>query len=201
MNIHNIKISEIIPNKNNVKIHSNRQKVLLAEKMKKFGINQPLIIDKEMNLLVGHCRLESAKIAGFRDVPCVVYDNLTESEKLELMVADNKLNESDWDFINLLKIDENILIDCNFTLGELKKEINLIDKPEKNDFALDSMELLGFEKYDYLVVVFNNESDIMNIHQKLGIEKISLSFSGKNVIGIGRIITGEKLIKAFENVG
>jgi len=199
MKIIDIEIEKIKPSPDNVKKHSARQVQFISEKITKFGFNQPLIVDNEFNLIVGHCRLESAVLAGLDKVPCVVYDNLTDDDKKELMVADNKLNESDWEFQNLMKIDPNILVLSGFTLNEIDKMNKLeFDDDKMDNFTIDKMELLGFEKYDYIVAVFRNETDILNAYQKLGIKKVEYSFSDMKKTGMGRVIDGEALLEKLK---
>lgn len=53
-------------------------------------------MDKEGTVIVGHGRLEAAKLLGLTDVPVITVD-LTEEQAKAYRLADNKLNESDWD--------------------------------------------------------------------------------------------------------
>lgn len=97
MNIENIKLDKIIPYKDNAKKHDKKQIQKVANSIKRFGWAQPLCIDKDNNLIIGHCRLEAAKLLGMIEAPCIRLENLTEKEVKALRLADNRLNESDWD--------------------------------------------------------------------------------------------------------
>lgn len=98
MNIVNMKIKDIIPYEKNAKKHDKTQIANVAESIKRFGFAQPLVVDKDNVLIIGHCRLLAAKQLKLREVPVVRMDDLTEEQVKQLRLLDNKLNESDWDF-------------------------------------------------------------------------------------------------------
>ena len=102
MNIVNMKIKDIIPYEKNAKKHDKTQIANVAESIKRFGFAQPLVVDKDNVLIIGHCRLLAAKQLKLREVPVVRMDDLTEEQVKQLRLLDNKLNESDWD-IELLQ--------------------------------------------------------------------------------------------------
>ena len=98
MNIEQMKVKEIIPYAKNAKKHDKTQIANVAESIKRFGFAQPLVVDKDNVLIIGHCRLLAAKQLKIREVPVVRMDDLTEEQVKQLRLLDNKLNESDWDF-------------------------------------------------------------------------------------------------------
>ena len=98
MNIVNMKVKDIIPYEKNAKKHDKTQIANVAESIKRFGFAQPLVVDKDNVLIIGHCRLLAAKQLKLREVPVVRMDDLTEEQVKQLRLLDNKLNESDWDF-------------------------------------------------------------------------------------------------------
>lgn len=89
-------ISLIIPYPKNAKQHPEAQVERIAKSIQAFGFNQPLVIDKNNVVVVGHGRLEAAKRLGLKEVPTIQVD-LTEEQAKAYRLADNKLNESDWD--------------------------------------------------------------------------------------------------------
>jgi DNA modification methylase len=89
-------ISSIKPYSKNAKKHPKEQVQQIADSIREFGMNQPLVVDKDNVLIVGHGRLEAAKLLGMTHVP-VLTTNLTEEQAKSYRLADNKLNESDWD--------------------------------------------------------------------------------------------------------
>lgn len=98
MNVVNRKISEIKPYEKNAKIHDEKQIANVAESIKQFGFVQPVVVDKDGVIVIGHCRVLAAKKLKMKEVPCVCVDELTEEQVKALRLVDNKSNESDWDF-------------------------------------------------------------------------------------------------------
>jgi ParB family transcriptional regulator, chromosome partitioning protein len=92
-----IDINIITPYSKNQKIHTEIQIQKVAKSIERFGFLQPLVLDKKNNIVIGHCRYEASKLLGLKTVPCVIVDKLTDNEIKALRIADNKLNESDWD--------------------------------------------------------------------------------------------------------
>ena len=97
MQIKYLKTSSLKPYEKNAKKHDKKQVSNVAESIKQFGFVQPIVVDKNNNIIIGHCRLEAAKKLNLEEVPCVMVDDLTDEEVKKLRLLDNKLNESDWD--------------------------------------------------------------------------------------------------------
>lgn len=57
------------------------------------------------------------------------------------------------------------------------------------------MALKGFEKYDYLMFLCDNEMDWLNVQQVFGIKKIDYGFDGIKKIGLGRVLPMSALLK------
>lgn len=98
MNIVNLKIKDLKPYEKNAKKHDDVQIGNVAESIKQFGMVQPIVVDKDNVVIIGHCRLEACKKLKFKEVPCVKADELSEEQVAKLRLLDNKLNESEWDF-------------------------------------------------------------------------------------------------------
>jgi site-specific DNA-methyltransferase (adenine-specific) len=97
MNIIQRKVSELVPYSKNAKKHDKTQIANVAESIKQYGFVQPLVIDKDSVIVIGHCRALAAKKLGMETVPCVCVDDLTPEQVNALRLVDNKSNESDWD--------------------------------------------------------------------------------------------------------
>ena len=91
-----MKIENIKPYEKNAKKHPKKQVEQIAKSIKEFGFNQPIVIDKKGVIIVGHGRYEAAKLLGLSDVP-VIEVELTEEQAKAYRLADNKLNESEWE--------------------------------------------------------------------------------------------------------
>lgn len=91
------KVSELTPYGLNAKKHDDKQVTNVANSIKRFGWQQPIVIDENGVVVIGHCRLMAAKKLKLKEVPVTVASGLTEDEIKELRIADNKTNESPWD--------------------------------------------------------------------------------------------------------
>jgi len=91
-----VKVAKLKPYKKNAKKHPKKQVQQVADSIKEFGFNQPIVVDKNNVIIVGHGRFEAAKLLGLEEVP-VLQADLTEEQANAYRLADNKLNESDWD--------------------------------------------------------------------------------------------------------
>ena len=90
--------AELIPYAENAKKHDKKQIANVANSIKRFGWQQPIVIDDNGVVVIGHCRLLAAKKLKLKEVPVTIASGLTEDEIKELRLADNKTNESEWDF-------------------------------------------------------------------------------------------------------
>ena len=91
-------IASVKPYARNAKKHDETQIANVAESIKQFGWQQPIVCDADGVIIIGHCRLLAAKKLGLKKVPVKTVDNLSEEQVKKLRTLDNKLNESDWDF-------------------------------------------------------------------------------------------------------
>ena len=98
MNIESKLLADIVPYAKNAKKHDNRQINNVAESIKQYGFVQPIVIDRDGVIVIGHCRALAAKKLGMKEVPCVCVDDLTPEQVNALRIVDNKSNESEWDF-------------------------------------------------------------------------------------------------------
>ena len=90
-------ISDIKPYSKNAKKHDKKQIQKVADSIKRFGFVQPIVIDKNNEIVIGHCRYDAANLLELKEVPTVSVENLSDEEVKALRLADNKLNESEWD--------------------------------------------------------------------------------------------------------
>ena len=98
MNIEVVDISALKPYPGNAKKHDDKQIKNVMQSIKNFGVVQPLVVDKDNVLIIGHCRLTACKRLKMEEVPVVRLEDLSEDEAQKLRLLDNKLNESEWDF-------------------------------------------------------------------------------------------------------
>ena len=87
---------EIKPYPKNAKIHTEKQVEKIAQSIKAFGFNQPIVVDQNNVIVVGHGRYHASILLGLSEVPVIKID-IDEDKARAYRIADNKLNESEWD--------------------------------------------------------------------------------------------------------
>ena len=113
MQIYQRPLSDIKPYEKNPRQKYDIQKV--AQSIKEFGFQQPIVVDRAGVIIVGHGRYQASKSLGLETVPVVIADLSPEKAKA-YRIADNKTNEySDWD-IGLLQQEFTDLLDINYDL-------------------------------------------------------------------------------------
>ena len=126
-----IPIMEIKPYAKNAKKHPKKQIEQVAASIKEFGMNQPIVVDKRGVIIVGHGRYEALKSLGMEvtdDMIRVV--DLTEEQAKSYRLADNKLNESEWDMDLVIEELKNLSPEMLDLTGFDK---DLIIEPEELD--------------------------------------------------------------------
>ena len=94
-----MRLSEIKPYKKNAKKHDETQIKNVMQSIKEFGVVQPIVVDRNNTIIIGHCRYEAMKRLGYDELQenWVKVVDLSEEEAEKLRLLDNKLNESEWD--------------------------------------------------------------------------------------------------------
>ena len=98
MQVKQVRLQELRPYKANAKKHDDRQIKNVAESIRQYGFVQPLVVDRNGVIVIGHCRFLAAQMLGLQEVPCVCVDDLTPEQVNALRLVDNKSNESGWDY-------------------------------------------------------------------------------------------------------
>lgn len=97
MQVQSMKISEVKPYDKNPRKNDDGVEAV-ANSIKEFGWQQPIVVDKDNVIIVGHTRYKAAKKLGMDKVPVVVADNLSPEQVKAYRLADNKTGElTDWD--------------------------------------------------------------------------------------------------------
>ena len=136
MKVANRNLAELTPYAGNAKKHDSTQIANVAESIRQFGFVQPIVIDRNGVIVIGHCRALAAKKLGMQEVPCVCVDDLTPEQVNALRIVDNKSNESEWDYDLLAdELAELDLSDFDFDFGIEDEEE---DEAEEDNFDVDS---------------------------------------------------------------
>jgi DNA modification methylase len=134
MNIEYTLVREMQPYPNNARTHSRKQVRQIANSIKRFGFNNPVLIDDKGQVIAGHGRIEAAKLLGLHAVPTVRLSHLSEVDKRAYILADNKLAaKAGWDR-EMLATELQGLLELNFDI-----ELTGFEMPEV-DVVLDEAQ-------------------------------------------------------------
>lgn len=188
MKIEMLKVKDLIPYDNNTKKHDKKQIENVAKSIKEYGFVQPIVIDKNNVVVIGHCRLQAAKKLKMDAVPCVCVDDLTEEQVNALRIVDNKTNESEWDVDYLISEIAGVdlsMFDFDFGLDKKSKKEEIEGEIEFSEELLLS--------HNYIVLYFDNDFDWEVAQDKFGLKKVKDLIPRKGQpTGIGRVINGKE---------
>ena len=141
-------IGELKLDPKNSRLHSKKQIRQIANSIKTFGFNVPVLVDADLNVIAGHGRLLACRELGMTEVPTLCLEHLTEAQIRAFMIADNRLTEiASWDDqllaeqlqeLSLLDLDFDIEV-TGFEMGEIDLRIaSLEDEAEPGDDPADT---------------------------------------------------------------
>jgi DNA modification methylase len=91
-------VDRLVPYARNARTHSAEQVAQIAASIVEFGFNAPILVDSNAGIVAGHGRLLAARKLGLEEVPVVVLDHLSDTQRRAYIIADNKLSENaGWD--------------------------------------------------------------------------------------------------------
>ncbi|NKB37983.1 MAG: DNA methylase N-4 [Gammaproteobacteria bacterium] len=140
-----LSVTALKPAPHNPRTHSPKQVQQVANSIQSFGFTNPILIDEANNVIAGHGRLGAAKILGMQAVPTIQLEHMTDAQKREYLIADNKLAENaGWDISLLATELETITeldLDFDITLtGFETAEIDVL--VEQHRQAIDVTDTL-----------------------------------------------------------
>ena len=133
-------IAELKRDPANPRHHTKKQIRQIADSIKTFGFNVPILVDRGGKIIAGHGRYEAARLIGMTDVPALCLDHLTAAQARAFMIADNRLADSSgWDDRLLaLQLEElsvhglDFIIEVTgFEIGEIDLRIASLEKPPR----------------------------------------------------------------------
>lgn len=126
-------VGDVVPYENNPR-NNDAAVDKVAESIKEFGFQSPIIVDRNNVVIAGHTRLKAAEKLGLKKVPVIVAKNLTEEQARAYRLADNKTGElAEWEY------------------DKLTQELNAIE-------GID-MTAFGFEELENALTEYNIEED------------------------------------------
>ncbi|ARP50057.1 DNA methylase [Ruminococcaceae bacterium CPB6] len=183
-----VPIDNLVPYARNARTHSKEQIAQLRSSLREFGFVSPAVIDQDYNILVGHGRIAAAREEGYKTVPCVFAEDLTDAQKRAYILADNQLAlNAGWDeemlSVELADLQENAfdLSLLGFDDKELEKLLGSDTEAEEGDFDVDAeLEKPCFSKPGDLwhigkhTVVCGDSTDPETFAKLLGDKKVNL---------------------------
>lgn len=139
-----VDIGRLIPYVNNARTHSPEQIKKLRSSLREFGFINPVLVDKDYNVIAGHGRIAAAKEEGLTKIPCVFVEHLTDAQKKAYILADNRMAmDAGWDE-ELLRVeieslqgeDFDVLL-TGFDESELSKLFDDGSDVHDDDFDVD----------------------------------------------------------------
>lgn len=176
MKVEIVSIESIVPYANNPR---NNEEAIekVARSIDEFGWQQPIVVDENMVIIVGHTRLLAAKSLGLNEVPIHVADKLTDEQARAYRLADNRTNEyASWN-MKMLGIELRDLDDIGFDIeltgfNNIELASLLIDPEVIEDHSAEWQGMPEYESenvaYKSLVVHFLKAQDVNNFSQLIG---------------------------------
>jgi len=173
-----LKVSEIGQNFGNPRKISKKEKDKLRESLKEHGDFGLFLVNENKDVIAGNQRLSILKeINPDTEVLCKMLIGYSEAELRAINIKDNTHN-GEWD----LELLANWTADLNLDLGLDKDNKDLEEKEIKN------MDLIHYEKYDYVLIACKNELDYNNLTRVLGIDDKKVVVCDKKKDGTSRKI-------------
>ncbi|MCH9000697.1 MAG: ParB N-terminal domain-containing protein [Proteobacteria bacterium] len=143
-------VSNLKSRPTNPRTHSKKQIRQIADSIKQFGFNNPILVDRDNTIVAGQGRVEAARLLGIETVPTIPLEDLTEAEIRAYVIADNRLAElAGWNR-ELLAIELQGLIELEldfdvtvtgFEMAEIDILIGEREAAEEEDSADESPEV------------------------------------------------------------
>jgi DNA modification methylase len=109
-------VERLIPYARNARTHSDEQVAQIAASIAEFGWTNPIVAGSDGIVIAGHARLQAARKLGMTDVPVIILDHLSETQRRALVLADNRLAlNAGWDE-EMLRVELTALEEEGFNL-------------------------------------------------------------------------------------
>lgn len=167
-----MKVKELSSSFGNPRKITRKGREKLQDSLEQFGDFGLILIDENNNIIGGNQRVSVLMEENpDTEVLCKRLIGYTDAEKRAINIKDNT-HEGEWD----LDILASWTADLNTSFGIEPKPKD----PEKME--IPDMELIRYEKYDYVLIVCRNEIDYKNLQRALGIEKTKMIVAPKRKV-------------------
>ena len=179
-----VDIDTIKPYKNNAKLHPKEQIEQIKKSIENFGMNDPIGIWNN-EIVEGHGRILACKELGYKQIPVIKLDHLTDEERKSYIIAHNKLTmNSDFD-IDILRTELENLKELDFDL-----ELTGFDVDELDDILGKNDEETEIIEDDFEVEVPEEPKAKLGDIYQLGSHRLMCGDSTKEE-DVAKLMNGE----------
>jgi len=119
---------------------NDRAVATVANSIEQYGFQQPIVVDRDHVIVVGHTRYRAAHKLNLTQVPVIVADTLTDEQVRAYRLMDNRSNENaQW--------DNNLLME---ELQEMLDGITIQDVSYQSGFSESELNRLFSSDHDLL---------------------------------------------------
>jgi len=207
-------VSDLVADPQNANRGTARGRAVLETSVRRYGFGRSVLADKYGRVIAGNKTVEAATSIGQNPDVIVVEStgdqlvvvqrtdlDLDDPRAKELAVADNRTAELglDWNTQELQRMEEDGGADLKqfWRVEEWEKLIAAATAAGPPPEEVPGMALQPFEEYNYLMVVCKNSQDWQGLCDQLHIVKESVVLGGARKVGLGRVISGERLLEAL----
>ena len=149
MQVQEMKITEIRPYEKNPR-HNDNSVEAVANSIKEFGFQQPIVVDKDLVIIAGHTRYKAAKKLGMKTIPVIIAEGLSDEQVKAYRIADNSAGEASiWNFDALL--DE--IADLSYDMadfGLLIPDMTSVElKPTNDNRNSEELDISQFDEDNF----------------------------------------------------
>lgn len=192
MKIEEWPIDKVIPYENNPR-NNDGAVDSTANSIKEFGWQQPIVVDKDGVIIVGHTRLKAAKKLKLDQVPVTIAESLTDEQVKAYRLADNKTGElAEWESKML---DEELGEILNINMEQFGFEPEEDEEIEEEPEVEFSQELN--EENNYIVLKFDNSVDQQQVITIFDVKPVQDTNTKMIRKGVGRVLDGSKLVNGL----
>ena len=156
-------VKELQDTLGNPRTITSKKKAELSESLDRFGDFGLILIDENNNLIAGHQRVAVLKEKDPETtVLCKRLIGYTETELKAINIKDNT-HAGEWDLDMLADWNAEIMVELGVDNDSVKGK-----EPSERD--IKEMELIHYEKYDYVMIVCRDELSYNSLVRTLGIE-------------------------------
>ena len=191
-------INELKPYENNEKIHTDEQIEQICESIRQFGMNDPIAVWKDNEIIEGHGRLMACQRLGYTELPIIRLDHLTEEQRKAYMLIHNKLTMNTGFDIDIL--EEELRSIDGINMGDFGFSVVIDDIDVHIDQPQEEIARELDEANNYIVLEFFTEMEWERAKEIFGIQRVCTAEKNEKVRrhGEGRVIAGAKWLDILE---